>query len=73
MENNLHNNYLYRALEAYPWELEKAIEALNYALSYDPENVQALCLMAKVMSEQLGENEQAKVCLLYTSPSPRDA
>lgn len=60
MENNLQNNYLFRAIEAYPYELEKAIEALNYALSYSPTSVQALCLMAKVQSEQLGDYELAK-------------
>ena len=60
MENNLHNIHLFRAIEAYPWELEKAVEALNYALSYDPENVKALHLMAKVHYEQLGDNETAK-------------
>lgn len=60
MENNLHNNYVFKAMEAYPWELEKAVEALNYALSCDPENVKALHLMAKVHYEQLGDNETAK-------------
>ncbi len=60
MENNLHNSYLFKAMEAYPWELEKAVEALNYALSYDPENVKALHLMAKVNYGQLGDNETAK-------------
>ena len=38
METNLNNLYVFRALEAYPYELEKAVEALNYALSQDPEN-----------------------------------
>lgn len=60
METNLHNRYLFRAIEAYPWELEKAMEALNYALSYDPENVKALCLMARAQAEQLGDYEAAK-------------
>lgn len=60
MENNLHNTYLFKAIEAYPWELEKAVEALNYALAYDPENVKALHLMAKVNYEQLGDNDTAK-------------
>lgn len=54
--------YLFKALEAYPYELEEAIEALNYALSYDAKNVQALCLMGKVYTEQLGEYEAAKEC-----------
>ncbi|GAB5563507.1 MAG: hypothetical protein Wins2KO_05700 [Winogradskyella sp.] len=60
MENNVYNIHLFRAIEAYPWELEKAVEALNYALAYDPENVKALHLMAKVHYEQLGEYEMAK-------------
>ena len=60
METNLHNSYLFRAIEAYPWELEKAMEALNYALSYDPTNVKALCLMAKIQTEQFGDYELAK-------------
>ncbi len=60
MEANTSNIYLFKALEAYPYELAKAMEALNYALSYDPENVRALCLMAKIQDEQLGEFELAR-------------
>ena len=60
METNLYNLYVFRAIEAYPWELEKAVEALNYALAYDPENIKALHLMAKVHYEQLGDYETAK-------------
>jgi len=54
------NLYLFKALDAYPYEIEKAVEALNYALSYEPENVKALCLMAKIQGEQLGDYEAAK-------------
>jgi len=60
METNLYNNYLFRAIENYPYELEKTIEALNYALSYNPKSVKALCLMARIQSEQLGDYELAK-------------
>jgi len=60
MENNLNNNYLFRAIEAYPYQLEVAVEALNYALAYEPNNVKALCLMAKVQYEQLSNYEIAK-------------
>lgn len=60
MENNLHNTYLFRAIEAYPHELERAVEALNYALSYNPESVKALCLMATIQNEQLKDFEAAK-------------
>ncbi len=54
--------YLCKALDAYPYDLEEAIEALNYALSYDDKNAKALCLMGKVYAEQLGEYEAAKEC-----------
>jgi len=60
MKTNTHNLYLFKAMEAYPWELEKAVEALQYALSYEPENVTALCLMAKVHAEQLNDYNTAK-------------
>tara|TARA_R100000935_G_scaffold13736_5_gene27648 strand:- start:74819 stop:75427 length:609 start_codon:yes stop_codon:yes gene_type:complete len=60
MNTNTHNLYLFKAMEAYPWDLEKAVEALQYALSYEPENVTALCLMAKVHAEQLCDYETAK-------------
>ena len=57
---NLYNTYLFKAMDAYPYEIENAIEALNYALTYEPESVKALCLMARVQSEQLGNNKLAK-------------
>lgn len=60
MDTNTQNIYLIKALEAYPWELEKAIESLNYALSYEPENVQALALMGRIQAEQFKDNETAK-------------
>ncbi len=60
MEANTSNLYLFKALEAYPYELAQALESLNYALTYDPENVRALCLMAKIQDEQLGEYEVAR-------------
>lgn len=53
------NIYLFKALDAYPYELEKAAEALNYALSYDSENVKALCLLGKLYSEQLNDYKTA--------------
>lgn len=60
MDTNTQNIYLFKALDAYPFELEAAIEALNYALSYDDKNVQALCLMANMQADQLGDYENAK-------------
>jgi len=46
--------YLYKALDAFPYDLEQTMESLNYALSYQPENVQALYLMGRVHCELLG-------------------
>ncbi|TBN03929.1 hypothetical protein EYD45_07860 [Hyunsoonleella flava] len=60
MENNLHNNYLFKALDAYPYVLEETLEALHYALSYNPKDAQALCLMGRVYSEQLSDYQTAK-------------
>lgn len=59
---NVFNTYLFKALDAYPYELEEAIEALNYALSFEPENAKALCLLARVYTEQLGDYSAAKSC-----------
>lgn len=60
METNLHNHYLFKALDAYPYELEETLEALHYALSYSPKDAHALCLMGRVYSEQLKDYETAK-------------
>ncbi|RNC88098.1 MAG: hypothetical protein ED556_02610 [Winogradskyella sp.] len=54
------NNYIFKALDAYPYELEEAIEALNYALSYDEKNTMALCLMGRIYAETLHDYEKAK-------------
>ena len=57
---DIHNMYLFKALDAYPYSLEETMESLNYALSYDPENAEALLLMAKVRAYQLRDYEGAK-------------
>lgn len=57
---NLVNNYLFKALDAYPYDLEEAMEALNYALSYDGKNTEALCLMGRIYAETLKDYEKAK-------------
>lgn len=49
------NMYLYKAIDAYPYDLQEAVEALNYALSYEPNNPQALFLMGRLYAEQLQE------------------
>lgn len=60
MGTNLHNSYVLKALDAYPYNLEETLEALNYALSYNNKDVHALCLMGRVYSEQLQDYDTAK-------------
>ncbi|MEP1487909.1 MAG: hypothetical protein ABJL44_01580 [Algibacter sp.] len=60
MDTNLLNNYVLKAIDAYPYELEEAVENLNYALSYQSNNTYALYLMGRIQAEQLGDYEQAK-------------
>ena len=60
METNLYNSYLFKAMDAYPYNLEETLEALNYALSYNNKDPNALCLMARVFAEQLQDYETAK-------------
>lgn len=60
MGTNLRNSYVLKALDAYPYDLEETLEALNYALSYNNKDVHALCLMGRMYSEQLQDYETAK-------------
>ncbi len=53
------NNYLIKALEAYPYELEEAVESLNYALSYEPNNPTALGLYGRLCAEVYGDLKTA--------------
>lgn len=55
------NNYVFKALENYPYDLEEVMEALNYALSYDDKNTMALTLMGRVYAEKLLKYDEAKV------------
>ncbi|MFC6268378.1 tetratricopeptide repeat protein [Frigoriflavimonas asaccharolytica] len=54
------NKYYFEALDCFPYNLPECLEALNYALSYDPEDADALCLMARIHSEILKDYETAK-------------
>lgn len=55
------NKYYFEALDNYPYSLPDCLEALNYALSYDPEDADSLCLMGRIYSEMLSDYEQAKL------------
>ncbi|WP_299098307.1 hypothetical protein [uncultured Winogradskyella sp.] len=60
MDTNLLNNYVLKAIDAYPYELEETVENLNYALSYEADNAYALYLMGRLQAEQFGDFEKAK-------------
>ena len=54
------DRYLVKALDAYPYNLEEAIESLDYALSGDNNNAATLCLYGRVYAEQLQDYSMAK-------------
>lgn len=54
------SKYYFEALDNYPYSLPNCLEALNYALSYDPEDADSLCLMGRIYSEMLTDYEKAK-------------
>jgi tetratricopeptide (TPR) repeat protein len=55
------SKYYFEALDNYPYSLPDCLEALNYALSYDPEDADSLCLMGIIYSEMLTDYERAKM------------
>jgi tetratricopeptide (TPR) repeat protein len=55
----LTNNYIFKALENYPFDLEEVMEALDYALSSDDKNTMALTLMGRVYAEKLYKYDEA--------------
>lgn len=57
------SKYYFEALDNYPYSLPDCLEALNYALSYDPEDPDVLCLMGRMYSEMLNDYEKAN-CIL---------
>ena len=55
------NNYIFKALDNYPYYLDEVMESLNYALSYDDKNTMALTLMGRVCAEKLYKYDEAVV------------
>lgn len=62
MNLDLGTQYYLKALDYYPYNLEFTIENLQYAISYDPENPQALSLMGMIYMFFLKEYHEAKKC-----------
>lgn len=62
MDLSLADQYYIKALDNYPYNLEFAIENIQYALSYDNEHVQALCLLGQLYMYQMKDYGEAKSC-----------
>ena len=62
MEFSLADQYYLKAHDNYPYELEVAIEQLNYALSYDDKHAPANCMMGKIYMFQLKDYKKASEC-----------
>ena len=56
---NYINNYVFKAVDSYHYDLEETMESLNYALSYDDKNTMALTLMGRVYAEKLYKYTEA--------------
>ena len=59
--DTIKNKYYLEALDCYPYDLPQCMESLGYALSYDPEDADALCLLGRVYAEILKNYEKAKI------------
>ena len=59
----LADQYYLKAMDCYPHYLEGAMEAMNYALSYDDEHAAANCLMGRMQMEYLFQYKEAEVYL----------
>lgn len=60
MSLTIADQYYLKAVDFYPYDLEQATEALNFALSYDNEHCQANCLMGRLHMEVLKNFDTAE-------------
>lgn len=58
--NTIAGQYYVKALDQYPYDLNEAMENLNYALSYNNEHIGANYLMGKLHHEQLNQYNEAE-------------
>ena len=54
--------YFLKASDYYPFNMECAIENLNYALGYDDEHASANCMLGKIYMYQLKDYHRAAEC-----------
>lgn len=60
MSLTLSDTYYLKALDLYPYELEKVTEAFNYAISYYNDHAGAPCLLGMLNMYQLGKYFEAE-------------
>ena len=60
MAISIADSYYLKALDLYPYELDKVTEALNYAITYDDDHAGAHCLLGILKMYQLGRYEEAE-------------
>jgi tetratricopeptide (TPR) repeat protein len=53
------NHYVFKAMEEFDYNIEFAVEALEYALAYDENNTMVLTLMGRLYAEKLFDYETA--------------
>ena len=79
---SLENNFLLKENVVLKWVHRFGIDSLNDLLIHsslkkenqlEEENQEHISLIDEVHKENQENQEQIKLCLLYTSPSPRDA
>lgn len=64
MAISLADQYYIKALDDYPYNMEQALENINYALSYDDEHAGALFLMGSFCMDLLNDYEKAETYFL---------
>ena len=64
MSITIGENYLLKAKEAYDFDMEECVEALNYAMSYDEENAEVWLLHGKVMLYYIKDYSSAEESFL---------
>jgi tetratricopeptide (TPR) repeat protein len=57
---NTADTYYLKALEAYPYNMQEAMESLTYGLAYNNEHPALLCLMGEICMEQLKEFDRSE-------------
>ena len=55
------DQYYIKAMDYYPFNLEEAVENLNYALSYDGEHAGANCMMGRLYGDYFKDYEKAEM------------